>query len=299
MGLLEKERFESEPMQVETEGRTVSPLPPPPPPPPLIPKPLPFPSRLEEKKKRDDKEFIDFLKMFKALNVNLPLLELLEKIHKYAKFLKDVMSRWRKIGRGEQISLNKECNAPRCRINLMPFSICMRLGLGELKGFLEDVLVRVRTTIDVGRGELTMKIEGEIKVFKCFEIESRCKERKRIYVGTLVNRQMKRYIRVVVEWNQQGGKKRKYLDLQKGNEAIYKGVHGKLGGGAIQWPTRSSDSFEGEDNEGEAESTKGKEKVEATDDDELEGREITPRDETMEEATTSTGYMSEGVDPRE
>lgn len=84
-----------------------------------------------------------------------------------------------------------------------------------------------------------------------------------------------------------------------GHEAIYKGVHGKLGVEAIQWPTRSNDSFEGEDNEGEAESTKGKEEVEVTDKEELEVRETTPRDKTMEEASTSTGYMSEGVDLRE
>ncbi|KAH1130530.1 hypothetical protein J1N35_001908 [Gossypium stocksii] len=46
--------------------------------------------------------------------------------------------------------------------------------------------------------------------------------------------------------------------------------------GAIQWPTRSSDSSEGEDNEGEVEPTKGNKKVEAAEDKASEGHEITP-----------------------
>ncbi|KAA3470576.1 UPF0746 protein [Gossypium australe] len=112
--------------------------------------------KCEEKKKRDDEEFIDFLKMFKPLNVNLPLLELLEKMPKYAKFLKD-----RRIWRREQIALNKECSAESSKlkdpdsftipieiggvsfgkapcdlgasINLMPLPIYRRFGLGDLK----------------------------------------------------------------------------------------------------------------------------------------------------------------------
>ncbi|TYI32673.1 hypothetical protein ES332_A04G079500v1 [Gossypium tomentosum] len=104
--------------------------------------------------------------MFKALNVSLPLLELFEKMPKYAKFFKDVMSRRKKIGRQEQIALNEEhsvvvsrrvppklkdsnkfiipikigevsfrkalCNLG-TSITLMPLSIYRRLGLGELK----------------------------------------------------------------------------------------------------------------------------------------------------------------------
>ncbi|KAH1073541.1 hypothetical protein J1N35_025869 [Gossypium stocksii] len=41
---------------------------------------VPFPKRLEERKKMDNEEFLSFLNMFKALNVNLHLLKLLEKI---------------------------------------------------------------------------------------------------------------------------------------------------------------------------------------------------------------------------
>ncbi|KAA3487850.1 myb-like protein A [Gossypium australe] len=62
---------------------------------------IPFPSRLEERKKKENKKFLNFLNMFKTLNVNIPLLELLDKMPKYTKFLRDVISRRKKIGQGE------------------------------------------------------------------------------------------------------------------------------------------------------------------------------------------------------
>lgn len=71
---------------------------------------VPFPARLEERKKKDNEEFLSFLNVFKALNVNLPLLELLEKMSKYAKFLRDIMSRYKQIGKGVKITVNLECS---------------------------------------------------------------------------------------------------------------------------------------------------------------------------------------------
>ncbi|KAA3472817.1 acidic leucine-rich nuclear phosphoprotein 32 family member B-like [Gossypium australe] len=38
-----------------------------------------FPSRLEEKQKQDEDELVSFLNLFKTLNVNLPLIELIDK----------------------------------------------------------------------------------------------------------------------------------------------------------------------------------------------------------------------------
>lgn len=58
---------------------------------------IPFPSRLEERQKQDEDEFVSFLNFFKIINVNLPLIELIEKVPKYNKILKDIMSRRRKI----------------------------------------------------------------------------------------------------------------------------------------------------------------------------------------------------------
>ncbi|KAA3484128.1 gag-asp_proteas domain-containing protein [Gossypium australe] len=83
-------------------------------PPPLPPslKLIPFSSYLEKKKKRDDNEFIDFLKIFKALNdpdsFTIPI----------------------DIG---GVSFGKALCDLSASINLMPLSIYRRLGLGELK----------------------------------------------------------------------------------------------------------------------------------------------------------------------
>lgn len=50
-----------------------------------------------EEKKWDEDEFVSFLHLFKSLNVNLPLIDLIEKVPKYAKYPKEMMSRSRKM----------------------------------------------------------------------------------------------------------------------------------------------------------------------------------------------------------
>ncbi|KAA3471129.1 hypothetical protein EPI10_016781 [Gossypium australe] len=63
----------------------------------LEPTEEPFPSWLEDKQKHDEAEFVIFLNIIKSLNVNLSLIELIEKFPKYAKYLKENMSRHRKL----------------------------------------------------------------------------------------------------------------------------------------------------------------------------------------------------------
>ncbi|XP_047267310.1 uncharacterized protein LOC124897818 [Capsicum annuum] len=59
-----------------------------------LPKPpSPFPHRL--KKKADDTRFIQFMAMLKQLMVNMPLVEALEKMPGYAKFIKDLVTKKR------------------------------------------------------------------------------------------------------------------------------------------------------------------------------------------------------------
>ncbi|KAA3487317.1 reverse transcriptase [Gossypium australe] len=58
---------------------------------------IPFPSRLEDKQRWEEADFISFINLFKSLNVNLPLLELTDKIPKYAKYLKEIMLRHKKL----------------------------------------------------------------------------------------------------------------------------------------------------------------------------------------------------------
>ncbi|KAA3452530.1 Transposon Ty3-I Gag-Pol polyprotein [Gossypium australe] len=128
---------------------------------------IPFSSRLEE----------NFLNLFKTLNVNLPLIELIEKVPKYAEFLKEIMPKHRKINVGEQVSISisysviisrqvtqklkdpgsftisieigsTHFNRALCElgtsINLIPLSIFEKLGSSAYpKEVLEDVLVKV------------------------------------------------------------------------------------------------------------------------------------------------------------
>ena len=49
--------------------------------------------------------------MFKKLHINIPLLEAFEQILSYAKFMKDILSRKRKLKHNETIVLIGECSA--------------------------------------------------------------------------------------------------------------------------------------------------------------------------------------------
>ncbi|XP_075640377.1 uncharacterized protein LOC142612142 [Castanea sativa] len=53
--------------------------------------PIPFPQRL--RKNNMDDQFSKFLSIFKQLHINIPLIEALEQMPKYAKFLKDIISK--------------------------------------------------------------------------------------------------------------------------------------------------------------------------------------------------------------
>ncbi|XP_038876977.1 uncharacterized protein LOC120069319 [Benincasa hispida] len=151
----------------------------------------PFPRRLM--KKNDEQKFKHFLELLRQLHINIPLVEALEQMPKYVKFLKDILTKKRRISETEVIALTQECNAlvnnklPKkqknlrsftvscsiggldvghalcdlgASINLMPFSIFKKLGIGEAQptsvtlqladrtitypeGKVEDVLVKV------------------------------------------------------------------------------------------------------------------------------------------------------------
>ncbi|KAA3483041.1 reverse transcriptase [Gossypium australe] len=72
---------------------------------------VPFPSRLGKKQRWDEDEFVSFLNLFKTLNINFPLIELIEKVPKYTQFLKEIMSSCRKIKIGEQANISASCSS--------------------------------------------------------------------------------------------------------------------------------------------------------------------------------------------
>ena len=113
-----------------------------------------------------DDQFSKFLSIFKQLHINIPLIEALEQMPKYAKFLKDIISKKQKLEEHETVMLTEESSAilqkklpPKLKdsgsftivcnigksyfdralcdlgasINLMPLYVFRKLGLGEVK----------------------------------------------------------------------------------------------------------------------------------------------------------------------
>ncbi|XP_017981021.1 PREDICTED: uncharacterized protein LOC108663040 [Theobroma cacao] len=123
-----------------------------------------FPQRL--KKQKLDKQFKKFLNVFKKLHINIPFAKVLENMPSYVKFLKDILTKKRKLEDFEIVALTEECSAiiqnklpPKlkdlgsfsipCTINrfkftkalwdlgagvsIMPLSIAEKLGLNEIR----------------------------------------------------------------------------------------------------------------------------------------------------------------------
>ena len=57
--------------------------------------PAPYPERL--KKQEHDQQFAKFLERFKTLHINMPLMEYLSQMLKYAKFLKELIFNKKKL----------------------------------------------------------------------------------------------------------------------------------------------------------------------------------------------------------
>ncbi|XP_026419792.1 uncharacterized protein LOC113315750 [Papaver somniferum] len=152
----------------------------------------PFPQRLVQQKKMGN-QYNEILEMFKRVNINIPFLEAIKQIPAYAKFLKDVCTQKRKLHVHKRAFLTEQVSSiiqnklptkfrdPGCptisctigyhnvekallelgaSVNLLPYSVYVELGLGELKptpvtlqladrsikiprGIVEDMLIKV------------------------------------------------------------------------------------------------------------------------------------------------------------
>ncbi|KAK8679987.1 hypothetical protein V6N13_108942 [Hibiscus sabdariffa] len=71
--------------------------------------PPPFPQRL--KKQQQDYQFKKFFDILKQVHINLPLVEALQQMPNYAKFLKDMVSRKKRIGEFETAAATETCLA--------------------------------------------------------------------------------------------------------------------------------------------------------------------------------------------
>ena len=124
---------------------------------------VPFPQRLQ--KARREEQFSKFLDIFKKIKINIPFAEAINQMPNYAKFLKEILSKKRKINEEGIVNLTATCSAiirqklpakmkdlgsftipysiGKCEfkkalcdsgasINLIPLSVVQRLSLGEL-----------------------------------------------------------------------------------------------------------------------------------------------------------------------
>ena len=128
----------------------------------IVPSSLPFPSRFDKSRKNESDQAI--LETFKKVQINLPLLDAIKSIPRYAKFLKELCTTRRMNREKEVVKVNKNVSAmiqrklpPKCpdpgsftipcqignskfsncmldlgaSINVMPYSVYETLGLGD------------------------------------------------------------------------------------------------------------------------------------------------------------------------
>ena len=71
--------------------------------------PIPYPQRL--RKNKLNKQFTKFMEVFKKLHMNIPFADALEQMSSYVKFMKDILSRKRRLSEFETMNLIEECSA--------------------------------------------------------------------------------------------------------------------------------------------------------------------------------------------
>ncbi|XP_039115827.1 uncharacterized protein LOC120251354 [Dioscorea cayenensis subsp. rotundata] len=125
---------------------------------------IPYPAR--QKQDKDEAQFKKFLNVFKQLHINIPFVEALTRMPKYAKFMKDLLTNKRKLEKLETVALPRNCSAMIQRklpekltdpgsfiipcvigedmqekaladsgasINVMPYKLFLKLGLEDMR----------------------------------------------------------------------------------------------------------------------------------------------------------------------
>nr|XP_016463929.1 PREDICTED: uncharacterized protein LOC107786927 [Nicotiana tabacum] len=109
-----------------------------------VPRPPPlFPQRLQ--KKNDDRMFKKFLSMLSQIKLNIPLVDVIHEITKYAKYIKDIVANKRRLTEFEKVSLIEECTSrvqnklPQKLKDRGSFTIPMRIGNVDVGQALRDL----------------------------------------------------------------------------------------------------------------------------------------------------------------
>ena len=124
----------------------------------------PFPSRLAKKPKENLEK--DIWETFRKVQVNIPLLDAIKQIPRYAKFLKDLCTNKRKLNGNEKVTLSENASAviqrklpPKCK-DKGSFSIPIRLGGSRTERAMCDLGASINvlpysTYLTLGLGPLT------------------------------------------------------------------------------------------------------------------------------------------------
>ena len=103
---------------------------------------MPFPQRLQ--KARREEHFSKFLDIFKKIEINIPFAETINQMPNYGKFLKEILSKKRKIAKEGIMNLTATCSAviqqklPEKMKDLGSFTILCSIGKYEFKKALCD-----------------------------------------------------------------------------------------------------------------------------------------------------------------
>ncbi|XP_070045959.1 uncharacterized protein [Nicotiana tomentosiformis] len=123
---------------------------------------LPFPQKIYREKLY--KQFERFLDMLKQVHVNLSFTEVLSQMPAYAKFLKEILTKKRKIEETSIVKLTEHCNAilqnklPQKRGD--PWSFTIPCSLGTIK--FDKSLCDSAASINLMPLSIYMKLESEI-----------------------------------------------------------------------------------------------------------------------------------------
>ncbi|XP_057755881.1 uncharacterized protein LOC130975065 [Arachis stenosperma] len=186
---------------------------------PYVPK-LPYPQRLH--KEIRDQRFPKFLKIFRKLEINIPLAEALEQMPLYAKFLKELISKKRSWQEKETVVFTQEEEVKPIRMSLQLADRSLKIPNGVVENLLVKVgkfifpsdfvilnmdeegnnsiilgrpfLATARAIIDVEKGKMVLRVHEEqmvINVFKAMQYPTEKENCMRIdMVDTLVEEEL-------------------------------------------------------------------------------------------------------------
>ncbi|KAK4709645.1 hypothetical protein R3W88_004158 [Solanum pinnatisectum] len=101
---------------------------------PIVKSPPPFPQKFKKHKK--DECFGKFLSLLKEVHINLPLVDVLQGIPRYAKYVKEIVENNRRLTEYEIVALTEECSSQiqnKLPIKLKdPNSFTVQIGLCDL-----------------------------------------------------------------------------------------------------------------------------------------------------------------------